>query len=145
MVDTFSTEINELYYQNYYTTLPMQSYIHSSNEIDRTIFSAFSFEDDIRNKEKINVNYLWSKECMLHNQHNVDQLLMGNIGADTNCNVQLGNVDLSNRNKLVRLIYYTFFDRITLKRRVNEILYNHKIAKKFAKKTYNVAKKMKRH
>lgn len=140
MLNIFGEEIQELHYQNYYITLPVQSYVHSANEFDRRIFDAFSFEDDVRIKNRISVNELWNNELGLHNQRNIDEVLNGVMA----CN-QINTIDLSERSKFVRLIYYTFFDRVTLKRRVNEILYKHKFLRKIARKVYNTAKKLKKH
>lgn len=140
MVETFGSEISELYYQRYYVSLPMQSYVHSSNVIDKGMFSAFTFEDDVRSNQRLSVIDLWEDEKAIRNQHSIENLLEGNIRR----NIEISHIDLSNRSKIVRLIYYTFFDRITLKRRVNEILFNHKILKKIAKKTYNFARKIRR-
>ena len=139
MINIFEDKIEDLYYQNYYITLPIQSYVHSSNEIDRRLFNAFKFEDDIRNGEKISVSTLWENEQLMHNQHVLDQLL-----SNYNITYNFRKVDLSNRNKLVRLIYYLFFDRVTLKRRVNEILYNHRNLKRIARKIYHLLKKIKK-
>ena len=44
-------------------------------------------------------------------------------------------VDLKDRNKFVRLIYYVFFDRKTLSRRIGDICYKNKVLWAIYKKT----------
>lgn len=45
VVNTFGEEINELYYEKYYTSLPVMAYINSAKDVDKSIFDAIYFEE----------------------------------------------------------------------------------------------------
>ncbi len=124
MVKTFGSEFKNLYYQDYYMSLPFMSYINSSKPIDMLIFNSIKFEDTIRIKETKPITEDWMKERRNKNQHSMDYLTNTNI-KESNIDysyLNYNNVDLEKHGKLVRLIYYTLFDRQTLKRRIKEIL-----------------------
>ena len=140
MLDIFGEEVEELYYQRYYITLPIQEYVHSANEFDRRIFDAFYFEDDMREKGKISVNEFWNKQLEMHNQHNIDGILNGAIYGGT-----VSGFDLSQRGKMARFFFYLFYDRVTLRSIINEKLYGHKRIRNIARKTYHLVKKVVRH
>ena len=48
------------------------------------------------------------------------------------------NVDLTNRNKFVRLIYYMLFDKATLNRRIGNVCYKNKFLWKIYKKINHI-------
>ncbi|MBQ9658612.1 MAG: glycosyltransferase [Clostridia bacterium] len=126
MCDIFDNDLDILYYQDYYISLPIMAYINSARMIDKLPLSAVEFEDDIgfgKNRKMIDdmQQELNSKnQCslqLLFERNNISTGLQ-NIGK-LNYNL----VDLNNKNRFTRLIYYILFDRKTIKRRIGEVTY----------------------
>lgn len=122
MINTFGTDIDILYYQDYYIALPIMAYFNSTRRIDKQPLSAVEFEDDIRRGK--------TRKMIDDMQEDLDsknQFLLEELFKNTNTNEGIGElhynsvVDLNERSKLVRLIYYMLFDRSTIKRRIKEI------------------------
>lgn len=146
ITDIFGTEINELYYEKYYISLPMMSYINSSKEIDKSIFDAIYFEDDVRLKEPVKITKEWNKELGYKNQRTMEELIYGGDKKNTIHTSYLNYnqyPDLEHHSKPVRLIYYMLYDRITFKRIMKEKLEHHKIIFFVGKKTYSALRKCK--
>ena len=131
MVEIFKDDIDVIYYQNYYISLPFMAYINSSKEIDKMPFSSVIFEDNVGLGEPLKMVTNWTKDLSLRNQATMDNLF--NIDNDIseflgeNELVYNSTVDLKDRNKFIRLIYYTLFDKKTLQRRIGDICYKNKI------------------
>ena len=142
MIDIFGNDIDELYYQNYYITLPIQAYVHSSREYDRSIFNAFKFEDDVKSTIKLNVNTLWSESLKTHNQRFLCDMITQDTEYDDS---EVYYVDLKYRNRVVKIIYYLFIDRVKLKAKIKCKLKNHKLLTKIFTKMYRIARKIKNH
>lgn len=126
VLSIFGSEFKNLYYQDYYTSLPFMSYINSSRPIDMLMFNSIEFEDTIRIKEIKPITEDWINERNNKNQHSMDDLI--NIGhtVKNNSSYNYNNVvDLEHRNKFVRLLYYVVYDRQTFKRRMREIFIKH--------------------
>ena len=146
ITNTFGKEVKELYYQDYYVSLPVMAYINSSKEIDKSIFNAIYFEDDVRLKEPVKMTTEWNKELGYKNQRTMDELISGGaegIFIRTGYLDYNGYPDLEHHSKPLRFIYYMLYDRETFKRRMREILNNHKIILKIGKTSYSLARKTK--
>ena len=146
ITNTFGEEIKELYYQDYYVSLPVMAYINSSKEIDKSIFNAIYFEDDVRLKEPVKMTTEWNKELGYKNQRTMDELISGGaegIFIRTGYLDYNGYPDLEHHSKPLRFIYYMLYDRVTFKRRMREILNNHKIILKIGKCSYSLVSKTK--
>ena len=76
----FGSDFKDLYYQDYYISLPFISYINSSKPIDMLIFNSIDFEDTIRIKNKKPITEDWIKERTYKNQQSMDYL----INSDSN-------------------------------------------------------------
>lgn len=122
MVDTFGEDVKSLYYQDYYVSLPVMAYINSSRPIDKAIFGAIRFEDDVRLKEPVKMTTEWNKELTNKNQITMNELLYGRYQASVGT-----FAGIENRSKPMRLIFYMLYDRETFRRRMNEIFGKHKI------------------
>lgn len=130
VVDIFGQDIDIIYYQNYYISLPFMAYLNSSKEIDKMPFSSVIFEDNVGLGEPLKMVTNWTQDLSIRNQATMDNL----FGIDNDISEFLGEnelvynstVDLKDRNKLVRLIYYILFDKKTLSRRIGDICYKHK-------------------
>lgn len=125
--DIFGENIDILYYQNYYISLPIMAYINSAKMLDKQPLSAVEFEDDIgfgKNRKMIDD---MQQELNGKNQHTLEELFENKNIKEGVQNVGFLNYDpmvnLNNRNKFVRVIYYLLFDTTTLKRRAKEIIY----------------------
>ena len=131
IVEIFGEEIDILYYQNYYISLPFMAYMNSSREIDKMPLSSVIFEDNVGLGEPLKMVKNWTQDLSVRNQATMENLF--NIDNDVseflgeNELVYNSTVDLKDRNKFVRLIYYTMFDRKTLSRRIGDICYKNKV------------------
>ena len=142
----FEEEIKELYYERYYISLPIMSYINSSKEIDKSIFNAIYFEDDVRLKEPVKMTTEWNKELGYKNQRTMEELIYGggSRAVDNYGYLDYNRYpDLEHHSKPVRFIYYILFDRPTFKRRMRESLENHKIIFGIGKGIYSYGSKIK--
>lgn len=132
IINIFDEDIDILYYQDYYITLPIMAYFNSARRIDKQPLSAIEFEDDIRTgikrkmidgmQEDLNSkNQCLLKDLLQNKNINENEIEEGKLNYNS-------KVDLNNRNKFIRLIYYMLFDRRTIKRRISEITYklNHR-------------------
>lgn len=122
LYEIFKEDIKYLYYQDYYLTLPIMAYFNSSGRVDKDVLGAVIFEDDIgweTDKQMINDMEMEAKG---KNQKSLDELLLDKNNEINNENkLDYNVVRLSDHNKVVRLMYYTLFDRATLKRRIKDI------------------------
>lgn len=127
IMQDFGENINLLYSQNYYTALPFMAYMNSSKEIDKMPFSSVIFEDNCGIGEPLKMVKNWTDDLRMKNQYEMNTLfdIESGVMEYTEKRELMYNsrVDLSQRNKIVRLIYYALFDRQTLKRRLSEITY----------------------
>ncbi len=120
IVETFKEDIDLLYYQDYYISLPIMGYFNSAKRIDKEPLSAVEFEDDIRTGKSRKMIEDMQEDLNAKNQRTIDEMLspIASLGGRLKYNPI---VDLNNRNKIVRLIYYILFDKNTVKRRIKEI------------------------
>ena len=142
ITDIFGQEIKELYYEKYYISLPIMAFINSSKQIDKSIFDAIYFEDNIRLKEPVKMTTEWNKDLGYKNQKTMDDLILGLTSGKWNSNgyLEYNEPDLEHHSKLIRFLYYVLFDRITFKRRMRETLKNHKIILSVGKGCYSLAR-----
>lgn len=147
LIDIFGKDIDLLYYQDYYISLPIMAYFNSTNEKDKLPLFAVSFEDEIRTGKVSRMVSSMQEDLKSKNQqllYNLGHLPFtlgeGNLGLDYSYLVKFAShntleynpiVDLNNHSKLMRLIFYLLFDRVTLKRRLDGVLY--KIKRKLRK------------
>ncbi|MBQ9012899.1 MAG: glycosyltransferase [Bacilli bacterium] len=142
MVNIFGKDIDILYFERYYVSLPIMAYINSSKKIDRMIFDCILFEDDIGIKEKQTLNFLMEREMRWKNQAELHELI--NIQNRINDSHYMNQsnvyvVDLNNKSKFKKMIFYIHFNKPIFKRRMKEIF--SKIP--FAKIVYKGIKKIK--
>lgn len=143
----FGEEIKELYYEKYYVSLPVMAYINSAKEIDKSIFNAIYFEDDVRLNEPVKMTTEWNKELGYRNQRPMHELIYGGFSRNEGYSGYLNYnryPDLEHHSKPLRFIYYILYDRETFKRRMRETFKNHKILFSIGKGIYNFSGKFKR-
>lgn len=146
ITNIFGNEIKELYYERYYISLPMMAYINSAKEIDKSIFNAIYFEDDVRLKEPVKMTTEWNKELGYRNQRTMEELIYrGYIqSVDKGGYLDYNKYpDLEHHSKPLRFIYYLLYDRPTFKRRMKETFENHKMIFAFGKGMYFIGRKCK--
>ena len=118
------------------------AYFNSSREIDKAPFAAVRFEDGLGLGDDLSMVYSWTKDLSYHNQATMDVLYsIDNDIPIFNRQDELvynSNVDLTNRNKFVRLIYYMLFDKATLNRRIGNVCYKNKFLWKIYKKINHI-------
>lgn len=140
ITNIFGEEIKELYYEKYYISLPIMAYINSSKEIDKSIFNAIYFEDDVRLNEPVKMTVEWNRELGFKNQRTMQELIYGGHSNNNNHQGYLNYnayPDLEHHSKPVRFIYYILYDRETFKRRMRETFKNHRILFSMGKGIYN--------
>ena len=143
----FGEEIKELYYEKYYVSLPVMAYINSAKEIDKSIFNAIYFEDDVRLNEPVKMTTEWNKELGYRNQRPMQELIYGGFSRNEGYSGYLNYnryPDLEHHSKPVRFIYYILYDIETFKRRMRETFKNHKTLFSIGKGIYNFSGKFKR-
>lgn len=145
ITNIFGSEIKELYYEKYYISLPMMSYINSAKEMDKSIFNAIYFEDDVRLKEPVKMTTEWNNELRNRNQRTMQKLICGGyeeITIEENMGYLNYNKypDLEHHSKPVRFIYYILYDRPTFKRRMKEKLGHYKIIFSIGKGLYSTGR-----
>ena len=128
LYNIFKEELNTLYYQDYYLTLPIMAYFNSGEKLDQEILGAVIFEDDIGlglDRKMIEDMY---QEGKSKNQRVLNELLnIENYNNHNNStviydkNLTYNKAVLSDHIKLSRIMYYALFDKLTLKRRFKEI------------------------
>lgn len=146
LINVFNEDLQRLDYQDYYISMPHEMYLQSPTNIDKQVLGCIYFEDDLRQDGHVNVVEFWNDEICNHNQHSIHNLTCfdGNRLKTHDEKIEEAKLLLlKNRSRPIKLIYYIFFDRITLRRRFREIFYGHKIILKSARSTYNGAKKIK--
>ena len=135
LINVFEEDINTLYFQNYYISLPFQAYLNSSREIDKYPFSSVIFEDDLSMGGLKKMIKVWQEELYFKNQTNLSTLY--NLEAEDE-DFNLGRlsyhskVELKDESKFKRLLFYILFDKETFHRRMNDV--KNKIKKKFKRK-----------
>ena len=97
IVSIFKDDINELYYQKYYISLPHEMYINSPKQIDQEIFYGIYFEDSVGLGEKIPAIEEWNNELNAKNQKRTTEL----FNIELTKNLQKEIEDLNNKiNKI---------------------------------------------
>lgn len=148
ITNIFGEEIKELYYEKYYISLPVMAYINSAKEIDKSIFNAIYFEDDVRLNEPVKMTTEWNKELQFKNQRQMKELIYG--GVYRSKEEKYGYLDynkypdLEHHSKPVRLVYYLLYDRETFKRRMRDIFKKHNILFAVGKGFYNFGGRFKK-
>ena len=74
VVKIFKENIDELYYQKFYISLPHEMYINSPNVIDQEIFSNINFEDAVGLGDNITAIDEWNREIKDKNQKRTKEL-----------------------------------------------------------------------
>ena len=74
IVDTFKEDVNKLYYQKYYISLPHEMYINSAKKLDQEILDSVMFEDAVGLGENITAIQEWDKEIKEKNQKRTKEL-----------------------------------------------------------------------
>lgn len=135
MLDIFGDDIQELYYQKYYVSLPLAMYIHSASPVDQDILRGIIFEDNVRLKENVNAVDLWRKTLSESNQHHIKELSEFMVLVPQNV--------VENHSKPIRAMYYILFDRITLKEKAKEKLKKHRWLTKVSRFGYSTLRSIK--
>lgn len=126
MQHIFTDDISKLTYERYGASLPHEMFLHSASIVDKSIFLPMSFEDTVGTGGSISVTDMLNDELIYHNQFTIRDLLSFN---QETLNQHPRTVELENRSKPIRLLYYSLFERETLKRRIREIVKNERVIK----------------
>ena len=112
MLKTYGDIFDDLCFPNYYMSIPFEYFMHSSDAFDRLIFKGLIFEDSVNNY--IDIEEVWSNIF-------VKSYTQPKITYESVIN-NFYNLQVKNRNKIIKAIYYLFFDRITLRKKLKEKL-----------------------
>ena len=108
----------------------------------KTCFMTYLLNEHAFNRERTKC---MERELKSKNQRQLKELIYGVEKKDTKQYGYLDynrNPDLEHHSKTVRFIYYLLYDRITLKRRVKEILKNKKRLTFIGKGVYSMGRKI---
>lgn len=75
ITDTFGKDIQELYYQRYYISLPHEMYVNSPKKQDQEIFYGIDLEDAVGLGDKITAIDEWNREIEEKKQKRTTELL----------------------------------------------------------------------
>lgn len=149
LIATFGKDLERLDYQDYYISLPQEMFIQSPTDLDKRVLGCIYFEDDLRAEGHVNVVEFWNDEIRYHNQHKMTDLIDFSASSSDSTKTYDEKIEeakyllLEHRRRPVKLIYYMFFDRVTLKRRFREIFGRSKVVVWGAKKVYSGVRKTK--
>lgn len=74
LANTFGNDLEYLYYQRYYISLPHEMYINSAKRLDQEIFYGIDFEDAVGLGDKITAVQEWNSEMKEKNQKRTEEL-----------------------------------------------------------------------
>ncbi len=74
LVNIFGSDLEDLYYQRYYISLPHEMYINSAKKLDQEIFYGIDFEDAVGLGNKITAVQEWNSEMKEKNQKRTEEL-----------------------------------------------------------------------
>lgn len=74
LTNIFKENLDLLYYQKYYISLPHEMYIHSPSKLDQEILSGINFEDSVGLGEKVPATDEWNREMKNKNQQRSQEL-----------------------------------------------------------------------
>ena len=124
MLDNYGDMLEDLCFPNYYMSLPFEYYMHASEAYDKLVFKGLIFEDSINNY--IDIEKIWTDICLTTNKK--QDITFESITQN------FYNLQVANRNKLIKIFYYVFFNRVALRRKIKKKLgKNNKITKKLIK------------
>lgn len=109
LVNTFKEDIEKLYYQKFYISLPHEMFINSANELDQEIFYSVDFEDAVGLGDKIDAIEEWNREMKDKNQKRSKELFDVNLVEKLKNNInelekelnskEIENKELKDENK----------------------------------------------
>lgn len=82
LVNIFGSDLEDLYYQRYYISLPHEMYINSAKKLDQEIFYGIDFEDAVGLGNKITAVQEWDSEMKEKNQKRTEELFDINYTKD---------------------------------------------------------------
>ena len=74
VTNIFKDNIEKLYYQKYYISLPHEMYLSSAKKLDQDIFYGIDFEDSVGLGECITAIDEWNSELKKNNQKRTNEL-----------------------------------------------------------------------
>lgn len=139
MMQTFHEYKDVLHIRNEEVSLPLELYIHNSKQGDRSIFK-YSYSDDQVHggNDRNSILDWWSLE--INKVHNHASYV--NAGNMSGSNALVGQI--YNRNRVVKLTYYTLFDRDGLKVKVKNKLASKPLMLSMITIPYKYLRKIKR-
>lgn len=106
--------------------MPMLAYYNSARRLDKAVLEAVEFEDDIKSSRSRKMIDDMQEDLDSKNQIALPNMMSGIIGTFDCGPVKVGDlyynpfVDLNNKNKIRRILYFLLYDRETLKRRIKD-------------------------
>ena len=115
LYNIFKDDIKSLYYQDYYLTLPIMTYLNSSQPLDKKVLGAVEFEDDIGRGLVRNMIDDMEIDAYYKNQRNINELF---DRPKTETVYIKEPIVVLPKHRMSRIVYYTLFDRKTLKNKI---------------------------
>ncbi len=132
-VSLFQDKIHDICFENYYMSLPFEYFLHISQYNDRIMFLGLDFDENVG--EKLNLLEFWNE--VLERNGNYNLAMNGNYLQEFHRNKVKG------RSKFIKIVYYLFFDRVSLKEMFKTRFGNNSLFTKFLRKFYHVLQRIK--
>lgn len=137
-IETFKEYIEYIPFKSQEVSLVFEGMLINSKDIDRRIFKASYFEDLVYGaRDRINIYEFIKNEIEILKAEN--PTLGGDSGMDYSSMIEK---ILWGRNKIIKLMIYSIFDRKTLKEKTKNKLKNSPVMFKVCKKGYKTLKKL---
>ena len=118
----FKDDIKSLYYQDYYLTMPIMSYINSGQKLDKQVLRSIVFEDDIGRGCSRNMVDDMELDANSKNQRELVELFEGRVEKAPKYVLvvpkYIENTKDLPKHRISRIVYYTLFDRPALKKKM---------------------------
>lgn len=136
ILSCFGDYLEALFFPRYYMSIPFEYFLHAASDKDRLVFYGLMFENTIN--DNVNIYDLWSS--VVNSNKDVIQygVTPSSYESITNNFYQL---NVRHRNKLVKLQYYLFFDRVSLRRRLGAKFSNETLIGKVLRRGYRLIKR----
>ena len=137
MLNLFADDLSEIFFPKFYMSIPYEYYLHRASYVDRQVFCNLMFENTIN--DLVDIELLWKK--IVDESNSLGQVFIDNSGTYESITGNFYNLNVLHRNKFVKLLYYSFFDRVSLRNKIKNKLGENSLIFKTSKKIYHFIKK----
>ena len=137
ILDLFADNLDEIYFPKYYMSIPYEYFLHLSGNKDRLVFQNLMFENTVN--DIVSIQTIWEDIVNTSGEEPINHIFVPPTYESITTNFYQLNV--ANRNKLVKLIYYLMYDRVAFKAKLREKFGEKNIIIRGMKKCYHIIKR----